>query len=87
MQLDQVRSQIGKVFRHGALRYRLVDVLADPSGPALVLQALDLPPSIQGNQYGDASRLAPRLLTIPMYADDGKSLNPALQELEPSIAP
>ncbi len=85
MQLDRVRLLVGNVFRHGTRRYRLVEVLADASGPALVLQALDLPPSIQGNQYGDASRLAPRLLTIPLYAEDGERLNPALQELEPPI--
>jgi hypothetical protein len=81
----RLRSLVGTTVHDGRQSYRLVEVLADPQAPALVLEPLGAPPTIQSNQYGDPSRRAPRLLTIPLLGDDGLAVNPLLEQFEPPL--
>jgi len=85
LELARLRSLVGCTFRDGPHSYRLVEVLADPRAPALVLEPLGAAPTVQDNQYGDPSRFAPRLLTIPLRSEDGVAPNPLLARLEPPI--
>lgn len=59
--------------------YCVIDILDE--SPALVLQACDDWRGIQTNQYGEASRRALRVITVPLFNVRRDSLNPALADL------
>lgn len=65
-------------------RCRIVEVLSD--GPALVLEAVDAEPAIQANQYGEATRRAVEVHTVPLLNPRGDALNPLLPGLPALLA-
>jgi hypothetical protein len=77
---DHLRGLIGKRVSHRGLVCLVVEVLED--GPALVLQDCKGGPTIQPDQFGDAHRLAPRSLILPVRGPQGLGLNPEFLDLE-----
>jgi hypothetical protein len=58
----------------------VVEIL--PEEPALVLAEPMAEPSIQANQFGEASRRAPRTWTVPVFSTDGSDFHPLMKELQ-----
>lgn len=77
--IDRLRQLIGESLSYQGSTYRVIEVMAD--GPALVLRSLGTETSIQGNQYGEASRRLRRTVTLPIHVEDGNRLNPELADL------
>ena len=50
-------------------------------GPALVLQICDRSPTIQSNQYNEASRRTPEVFSVPVYNLRRDAINPELDSL------
>lgn len=65
-------------------RCRIVELL--PEGPSLVLEAVGAEPSIQANQYGEATRRAVETHTVALLSPRGDALNPLLPGLPALLA-
>lgn len=72
----KLKQLLGRHFVYRGISCRVIEVLDDES--ALVLQDCADPRSIQINQYGEPSRRAPRVFTVPLFNIRGDDFNPAL---------
>jgi hypothetical protein len=82
---DHLRRLVGTTYRKGSQHLRLIELLDDGMTATLVFERLGAPPTIQRDQFGEPSRLVPRLISIPLYDDDGMRTNALLQDFEPPL--
>jgi hypothetical protein len=78
--LEQLRNMIGLHMLHQGVRCQVIEVLED--GPSLVLQSVEESPTIQPNQYGEATRRVPVTYTIPVLNKDHTELHPDFLALD-----
>lgn len=80
MTLPQLRQMIGLQVRYRNDLWQVIELLED--GPTLVLEGLAGRKVVQGDQYGEGYRRAPRRLTVPLLDRAGEALHPDFLELE-----
>ena len=76
---DRLRGLIGRRVLHRGLVCQVVEILEE--GPTLVLRDYESPPTIQPDQFGEAHRLVPRSVILPVWAGAG-NLSPEFLELD-----
>ncbi|MGD8842586.1 MAG: hypothetical protein PVJ83_03840 [Gammaproteobacteria bacterium] len=74
--LQQLRTLIGRVLVYSGHSCRIVEILDGED--ALVLRCEDNERVIQGNQFGEATRLVQRHHTVPLF-DEQHNLNPVVR--------
>lgn len=77
--LEVLRASIGRQTAIKGRHCQLVEILED--GPEVVLQCIEKRSVIQPDQYGEAHRRVPEIITVPVFDADGDSVNPFLIEL------
>jgi hypothetical protein len=76
---EKLQSLLNRCITYQGVECRIIEILDE--GPALVLQDCCQERVIQGNQHGEASRRAPRLITVNVLNVRRDALNPVLAEL------
>ena len=77
--LQRLRKLIGRDCAYVGRDCLIVDILADQG--ALVLEAREPLPPIQGDQYGRAVYRSNELLQIPIFGSDKTSLSDEIMDL------
>ena len=77
--LPTLRELIGTRVQYQEQTCQIIEVLED--GPMLVLQCGNHEQVIQTNQYGDATRLAPKIISVPVLSEDGADYHPQFRQL------
>jgi hypothetical protein len=78
--LSQLRGMIGQTVIVDDKHYLVIEVLEQST--ELVLQVKQSDTYIQANQHGDAHRVVPTTLTIPVLTADKTGLHPAFLEID-----
>jgi len=78
--LNRLRKLIGLKVRHQGAQWEIIEVMED--NPALVLRDCEMHTVIQPDQHGEAHRRVPITIMMPLFEEDGVSLNPALLNLD-----
>lgn len=73
--LSELQSLRAQALRYQGHNCRIIEILDGEN--SLVLQCEDRTTSIQPNQYGEASRRAPLVHTLPLFDQRGE-LNPLI---------
>ena len=68
-----LRSLIGLEVYYNGRPCQIIEILED--GPHVILQHKDLHPSIQPDQHGEAHRMVPTTVTLPVMDGDGHALS------------
>ena len=79
--LDRLSSLVGLRVHFQGMTCLVADVIVSPA--LLILKPVDGPREIQADAYGTPRRRGPRLIEIPVFAEDGYSPNPELKLLRP----
>jgi hypothetical protein len=77
--VEKLQNLLKRSITYQGVECRIIEILAE--GPALVLQDCRQERVIQGNQHGEASRRAPRLITVNLLNVRRDGINPVLAEL------
>lgn len=77
---DQLHDLVGRHVRYRDRRFVIIDVLTE--GPALVLHDPLSPGRIQANQFGDATRLGPATITLPLLDPATGEVHALMRDLE-----
>ena len=77
--MQRLRKLIGRDCAYVGKACLIVDILADQG--ALVLEARERLPPIQGDQYGRAAYRSNELLQIPIFGSDKTSLSEEIMDL------
>lgn len=77
---EQLRQLIGHQVQLQGRTCQVIEVLED--GPCLVVECMEGPSTIQGNQFGDGSRRVQQHHTVPVYSSvDRDQLHPVFAEI------
>ena len=74
-----LRASIGRETAIRGRHCQLVEILED--GPEVVLKCIEKRSVIQPDQYGEAHRRVPEIITVPVFEGESESVNPFLVEL------
>ncbi len=77
--LPTLRGLIGTRILYREQACEVIEILEE--GPMLVLQCANREQVIQANQYGDATRRAPKTISLPVLSDDGDDYHPEFRLL------
>jgi hypothetical protein len=83
--LDRLGSLVGLTVQFQGMTCLVADLIVSPA--LLILKPVDGPWEIQSDAYGTPRRRGPRLIEIPVFAEDGHTANPELKLLRPGGAP
>ena len=82
--VDLLGDLVGSRIRFQGMPCLVADVILSPA--MLILKPVDGQPEIQADAYGTPHRRGPRLIEVPVFSEDGITVNPELQLLRPDTS-
>lgn len=80
--LDRLGSLVGLTVQFQGMTCLVSDVIVSPA--LLILKPVDGGGEIQSDAYGTPRRRGPRLIELPVFAEDGHTVNPELMRIRPA---